>query len=72
VIEAVRKHVRIITPDPLKNVIVVKHDLGPHVIAQLHGPEGRVFKARIDVLANSVVIHFGAGVSEQLTLVIIG
>lgn len=68
----VRKHVEIITPDPLKNVTVVEHVLGPHVIAQLHGPEGRVLKARIDVLASSVVVHFKAGVSERLTLVIIG
>jgi hypothetical protein len=72
VIEPVRKHVGIITPDPLKNVTVVKHDLGPHVIAQLHGSEGRVLDVRIDVLAGSVVVHFDSGVLEELTLVLIG
>jgi hypothetical protein len=72
VIEPVRKHVQVITPDPLKNVIVVKHDLGPHVIAQLHGAEGRVLDVRIDVLAGSVAVYFGNGVTEQLTLILIG
>jgi hypothetical protein len=56
----------------LKNVTVVKHDLGPHVIAQLHGSEGRVLDVRIDVLAGSVVVHFDSGVLEELTLVLIG
>jgi hypothetical protein len=72
VIEPLRKHVRIITPDARKNVTVVKHDLGPHVIAQLHGAEGRVLDVRIDVLAGSVAVYFGSGVTEELTLVLIG
>jgi hypothetical protein len=72
VIEPVRKHVRVIRPDPLKNVTVVKHDLGQHVIAQLHGAEGRVLDVRIDVLAGSVAVYFGSGVTEQLTFILIG